>query len=90
MRALVVGLSRRPLQVLGLLLTGASNERIAAALGTAARTVAAHVEPARQARRAVPHCRGRPRLSAGVVRAPTLLADRRRRSASRRRGTEHG
>jgi DNA-binding CsgD family transcriptional regulator len=38
------GLSRRELQVLGVLLTGASNERIAAALGIAARTVAVHVE----------------------------------------------
>jgi DNA-binding NarL/FixJ family response regulator len=38
------GLSRRELQVLGLLVTGASNERIAAALEITARTVAVHVE----------------------------------------------
>jgi DNA-binding CsgD family transcriptional regulator len=41
------GLSRRELQVLGLLVTGASNERIAAALGITAKTVAVHVEHVR-------------------------------------------
>ncbi|MCW2675500.1 MAG: helix-turn-helix transcriptional regulator [Modestobacter sp.] len=41
------GLTRRELQVLGLLVTGASNERIAAALGITARTVAAHVDHVR-------------------------------------------
>jgi DNA-binding CsgD family transcriptional regulator len=41
------GLSRRELQVLGLLVTGASNERIAAAMGISARTVAVHVEHVR-------------------------------------------
>jgi DNA-binding CsgD family transcriptional regulator len=41
------GLSRRELQVLGLLVTGASNEQIAAALGITTRTVAAHVEHVR-------------------------------------------
>ena len=38
------GLSRRELQVLGLLVTGASNERIAEGLGISARTVAVHVD----------------------------------------------
>jgi DNA-binding CsgD family transcriptional regulator len=37
------GLSRRELQVLGLLVTGASNERIAEGLGISARTVELHV-----------------------------------------------
>jgi DNA-binding CsgD family transcriptional regulator len=41
------GLTHRELQVLGLLLTGASNRGIAAALHIAARTVAVHVEHAR-------------------------------------------
>jgi DNA-binding CsgD family transcriptional regulator len=41
------GLSRRELQVLGMLVTGASNERIAAGLGISARTVAVHVEHVR-------------------------------------------
>jgi DNA-binding CsgD family transcriptional regulator len=41
------GLSRRELQVLGLLVTGASNERIAAALGITARTVEVHVDHVR-------------------------------------------
>jgi DNA-binding CsgD family transcriptional regulator len=41
------GLSHRELQVLGLLVTGASNERIAVALGITARTVAVHVEHVR-------------------------------------------
>jgi DNA-binding CsgD family transcriptional regulator len=41
------GLSRRELQVLGLLVTGASNERIAGALGITAKTVAVHVEHVR-------------------------------------------
>ena len=41
------GLSRRELQVLGLLVTGASNERIAAALDITARTVAVHVDHVR-------------------------------------------
>jgi DNA-binding CsgD family transcriptional regulator len=41
------GLSRRELQVLGLLVTGASNERIAVALGITARTVAVHVDHVR-------------------------------------------
>jgi DNA-binding CsgD family transcriptional regulator len=38
------GLSPRELQVLGLLVTGASNERIAAALGITVRTVEVHVD----------------------------------------------
>jgi DNA-binding CsgD family transcriptional regulator len=38
------GLSRRELQVLGLLVTGASNERIAGGLGITARTVEVHVD----------------------------------------------
>jgi DNA-binding CsgD family transcriptional regulator len=41
------GLSHRELQVLGVLVTGASNERIAAVLAISARTVAVHVEHAR-------------------------------------------
>jgi DNA-binding NarL/FixJ family response regulator len=41
------GLSRRELQVLGLLITGASNERIAAALDIASRTVEVHVDHVR-------------------------------------------
>jgi DNA-binding CsgD family transcriptional regulator len=41
------GLSRRELQVLGLLVTGMSNERIAEGLGISARTVAVHVEHVR-------------------------------------------
>jgi DNA-binding CsgD family transcriptional regulator len=41
------GLSRRELQVLGLLVTGASNQRIATALGIAAGTVALHVDHVR-------------------------------------------
>jgi DNA-binding CsgD family transcriptional regulator len=41
------GLSHRELQVLGLLVTGASNEGIARALGITARTVAVHVEHVR-------------------------------------------
>jgi DNA-binding CsgD family transcriptional regulator len=41
------GLSHRELQVLGLLVTGASNQRIAAALGITARTVEVHVDHAR-------------------------------------------
>jgi DNA-binding CsgD family transcriptional regulator len=41
------GLSRRELDVLGLLVTGASNERIAVALGITARTVAVHVDHVR-------------------------------------------
>jgi DNA-binding CsgD family transcriptional regulator len=40
-------LSQRELEVLGLLVTGASNERIAAALGITGRTVEAHVDHAR-------------------------------------------
>jgi DNA-binding CsgD family transcriptional regulator len=41
------GLSRRELQVLGQLVTGASNEQIAVALAISARTVAVHIEHAR-------------------------------------------
>ncbi|MET0763477.1 MAG: LuxR C-terminal-related transcriptional regulator [Blastococcus sp.] len=41
------GLSRRELQVLGLLVTGASNERIAEGLGIAARTVEVHLDHVR-------------------------------------------
>jgi DNA-binding CsgD family transcriptional regulator len=41
------GLSQRELQVLGLLVTGASNERIAAALGITARTVEVHIDHVR-------------------------------------------
>ncbi|MCU1606841.1 MAG: helix-turn-helix transcriptional regulator [Modestobacter sp.] len=41
------GLSHRELQVLGLLVTGASNERIAGVLGIAARTVEVHVDHVR-------------------------------------------
>jgi DNA-binding NarL/FixJ family response regulator len=41
------GLSHRELQVLGLLVTGASNERIAVALGITARTVELHVDQVR-------------------------------------------
>jgi DNA-binding NarL/FixJ family response regulator len=41
------GLSRRELQVLGLLVTGASNERIAGALGITTRTVELHVQHVR-------------------------------------------
>jgi DNA-binding CsgD family transcriptional regulator len=41
------GLSRRELQVLGLLVTGASNQRIAAALAITARTVEVHVDHVR-------------------------------------------
>jgi len=41
------GLSRRELQVLGLLVTGASNERIAQVLAISARTVAVHIDHAR-------------------------------------------
>jgi DNA-binding CsgD family transcriptional regulator len=41
------GLSRRELQVLGMLVTGASNQRIAAALGITAGTVALHVDHVR-------------------------------------------
>jgi DNA-binding CsgD family transcriptional regulator len=41
------GLSRRELQVLGLLVTGASNKRIAEGLGISARTVDVHVEHVR-------------------------------------------
>jgi DNA-binding CsgD family transcriptional regulator len=41
------GLSRRELQVLGLLVTGASNQGIAMALGISARTVAVHVDHVR-------------------------------------------
>jgi DNA-binding CsgD family transcriptional regulator len=41
------GLSRRELQVLGLLVTGATNERIAAVLAISARTVAVHVDHVR-------------------------------------------
>jgi DNA-binding NarL/FixJ family response regulator len=41
------GLSHRELQVLGLLVTGASDERIAAALGITARTVELHVDHVR-------------------------------------------
>jgi DNA-binding CsgD family transcriptional regulator len=47
------GLSSRELQVLGLLVTGASNQRIAGALGITARTVAVHVDHVR-AKLAVP------------------------------------
>src|SRR3954452_7880142 len=41
------GLSRRELQVLGLLVTGASNEQIAAGLGITVRTVELHVDHVR-------------------------------------------
>jgi DNA-binding CsgD family transcriptional regulator len=41
------GLSRRELQVLGLLVTGASNERIAEGLGITTRTVEVHVDHVR-------------------------------------------
>jgi DNA-binding CsgD family transcriptional regulator len=41
------GLSPQELQVLGLLVTGASNERIAVALGITRRTVDGHVEHVR-------------------------------------------
>jgi DNA-binding CsgD family transcriptional regulator len=41
------GLSHRELQVLGLLVTGASDERIAVALGITARTVELHVDQVR-------------------------------------------
>jgi DNA-binding CsgD family transcriptional regulator len=41
------GLSGRELEVLGLLVTGASNQRIAVALGIRARTAAAHVDHVR-------------------------------------------
>ena len=41
------GLSRRELQVLGLLVTGASNQRIAEGLGITARTVEVHLDHAR-------------------------------------------
>jgi DNA-binding CsgD family transcriptional regulator len=41
------GLSDRELQILGVLVTGASNERIAAALGINPRTVEAHVDQLR-------------------------------------------
>ncbi|HEV7727790.1 MAG TPA: LuxR C-terminal-related transcriptional regulator [Modestobacter sp.] len=41
------GLSHRELQVLGLLVTGASNEQIAGALGITARTVEVHVDHVR-------------------------------------------
>jgi DNA-binding CsgD family transcriptional regulator len=41
------GLSPRELQVLGVLVTGASNQQMAAALGITGRTIAVHVEHAR-------------------------------------------
>jgi DNA-binding NarL/FixJ family response regulator len=40
----VCGLTRRELEILGLVVEGCSNQRIAAAFGITARTVAAHVE----------------------------------------------
>jgi DNA-binding CsgD family transcriptional regulator len=46
------GLSRRELEVLGLLVTGASNERIAEGLGIAARTVEVHLDHVRAKLRA--------------------------------------
>jgi DNA-binding CsgD family transcriptional regulator len=46
------GLSRRELQVLGLLVTGASNERIAEGLGITARTVEVHLDHVRAKLRA--------------------------------------
>lgn len=83
------GLSRRELQVLGVLVTGASNERIAAVLGISARTVAAHVEHLRAKLAARSRTAAATRaLRLGLFVPPSLRTDRWRRSSSRRRRAE--
>jgi DNA-binding CsgD family transcriptional regulator len=85
------GLSRRELQVLGVLLTGAPDERIAAALGISARTVAGHVENLRAKLAAPSRTTAAARaFRLGLFVPPSLLVDRRRRSASRHRRAEPG
>jgi DNA-binding CsgD family transcriptional regulator len=70
------GLSRRELEVLGLLVTGASDERIAAALGITARTAAAHVEHVRAKLAAPSRTAAAARaLRLGLFVAPSLLTE---------------
>ena len=82
------GLSTQELQVLGLLVTGASNERIAVALGITRRTVDGHVEHVRA------KLAGRSRTAAaaralrlGLFVPPTLFVRRSARAPKERAST---
>jgi DNA-binding CsgD family transcriptional regulator len=70
------GLSPRELQVLGLLVTGVSNERIAAALGISARTVAVHIDNLRAKLAASSRTAAAARaLRLGLFVPPALITD---------------
>jgi DNA-binding CsgD family transcriptional regulator len=72
------GLSPRELQVLGVLVTGASNERIAATLGISVRTAAVHLDHARAKLAASSRTTAAAlALRLGLFVPPSLLPDRR-------------